>query len=376
MTRDLPPLPPGAVLLHVGPYKTGSTAIQQSLFDQRAVLADHGVHYPDKWRRLFREGHSLMRWAPRGRAVPPVSVWDDFAAGVRARNERVCISTEDFGRLRNPDRSRKIVSDLGADRLHVLAVARAYHRLLPSHWQERVKSTEKLTYDEWLHHVFEGDESQPANRSFWTSHDIKRMATQWLDVLPPDRFTVVVSDDSDRLLVSHVFERLLDLPEGLLAPAGSANASLSASACEVLRRVNQAFAERGWSDRHYRALVRHGVVRGLQGVGPQSGDAPMPPLPEWVRPLVARRSQARIDAIRTLGLRVIGDPERLLPPDLGAGDFAGSAPTTVSVETAAAGVVGASRGVVARAPRPQDADPRLIAIHHPCTGSVGAVRAG
>ena len=240
------------------------------------MLADHGVHYPDKWRRLFREGHSLMRWAPRGRAVPPVSVWDDFAAGVRARNERVCISTEDFGRLRNPDRSRKIVSDLGADRLHVLAVARAYHRLLPSHWQERVKSTEKLTYDEWLHHVFEGDESQPANRSFWTSHDIKRMATQWLDVLPPDRFTVVVSDDSDRLLVSHVFERLLDLPEGLLAPAGSANASLSASACEVLRRVNQ-------------ALRRAGLVRPPLS---SAGAAWRRPGSPGCRPAVGRRTDA------------------------------------------------------------------------------------
>lgn len=341
MTADLNALPPGAILLHIGPYKTGSTAIQQSLFDQRAVLAEHGVHYPDKWRRLFREGHSLMRWAPRGKPVPPVSVWDDFAVGIRGRTERVCISTEDFGRLRNPERARKIVQDLGADRVHVLAVARAYHRLLPSHWQERVKSTEKLTYDAWLREVFEGDDSHPAHRSFWTSHDIEQMTTQWLDVLPPDRFTVVVSDDSDRLLLSHVFERLLDLPDGLLAPTAGANLSLSANAAEVLRRVNQAFADHGWSDRRYRALVRHGAVRAMQTAGRSPYDEPMPPLPEWVRPLVARRSQVRIDAIGSLGLRVIGDPERLLPPQAEATAAGDPMPTTVSVETAAAGVVGA-----------------------------------
>jgi len=335
------PLPTGTILLHIGPYKTGTTAIQQSLFDQRAVLAEHGVHYPGAWRRLFREGHSLLRWAPRGRPVPPLSVWEDFAAGIRARSETVCISTEDFGRLFDPTRSRKIVADLGADRLHVLAVARAYHRLLPSHWQERIKSNETLTYDEWLHQVFEGDDSMSAHRSFWTSHDIERMAPQWLELLPPDRFTVVVSDDSDRLLLSGVFEQLLDLPQGLLAPRGSANVSLSANAAEMVRRVNRVFNDRGWSDRDRRALIRHGVVRGLQAAGRSPEDVPMPTLPDWVRPLVDARSRARIEAIRALGLRVVGDLERLLPPDrLDPPDASAMAPETVAIRTTAAGVVG------------------------------------
>jgi hypothetical protein len=341
VTETLEPLPRGSILLHVGPYKTGSTAIQQSLFDQRAVLAAHGVHYPDKWRRLFREGHSLMQFAPRGLSVPPISVWDDFAAGIRARPETVCLSTEDFGRLHRPDRARKIVADLGADRLHVLAVARAYHRLLPSHWQERVKGAETLTYDEWLHHVFEGDDSLSAYRSFWTSHDMERMTTQWLEVLPPDRYTVVVSDDSDRLLLSHVFEQLLGLPEGLLAPGGNANASLSANAAEVLRRVNLAFTEHGWPEGDRRALIRKGVARSLQDAGRPGHDQSMPSLPGWVQPAVAERSRARVDAIRSLGIRVVGDPERLLPPAGDPADREVRIPEAVSVEAAAAAVVGA-----------------------------------
>jgi hypothetical protein len=342
VTDDLVPLPEAAILLHIGPYKTGSTALQQSLFDQRETLAAHGVLYPDKWRRLVRVGHSLMRRAPRGKPVPPASVWDEFAAGLRERRDvRICLSTEDFGRIRNPAKSRKIVADLGADRLHVLAVARAYHRLLPSHWQERVKSTEQLTYDEWLHQLFEGDDSSSAHRAFWTSHDIERMTGHWLKVLPPERFTLVISDDSDRLLLSHVFERLLDVPGGTLAPHGSANASLTANAAEVVRRVNEVFADRGWSDEDYRALVREGVVRELQQAGPAAYDVSMPPLPAWVRPLVAERSRARVAAIRALGIRVVGDPELLLPPEQEAADPRDFAPAAVSVEAAAAAVVGA-----------------------------------
>jgi hypothetical protein len=341
VSGDVEPLPEGAILLHVGPFKTGSTAIQQSLFDQRHVLAEHGVLYPDKWRRLFREGHSLMRWAPKGIAVPPESVWDDFAERLRARTDvRVCLSTEDFGRISDPARIQKLVADLGADRLHVLAVARAYHRLLPSHWQERVKSTERLTYDAWLHQVLEGDDSQNAHRSFWSSHDIERMAGRWLKALPPDRFTVVVSDDSDRLLLSRVFEGLLDVPPGTLAPRGSANASLSANAAEVVRRVNDLLADGELTDSDRRAMVRFGLVRGLQGAGRGAGDVSMPPLPAWARPLVAERSASRAAALGTLGIRVVGDPQALLPPADAGPEIPVVAPETISVEAAAAGLIG------------------------------------
>lgn len=377
----LVPLPPGAILLHVGPYKTGSTAIQSALFEQREALAEHGIYYPGKWRRLFREGHSLLRWAPRGLSVPPVSVWDEFAADLRTRADvRVCLSTEDFGRIRNRARSRKIVADLGPDRLHVLAVARAYHRLLPSHWQERVKSTEKLSYEEWLHQVFEGDDTQSAHRSFWSSHDIEQVAAVWLEQLPPDRFTVVVSDDADPLLLSRTFEQLLGLPEGLLAPAGSSNASLSMNAAELLRGVNQAFDDRGWSDRDYRRLVRDGVVPALQRA-PRSGhDVPVPPLPEWVRPLVADRSRRRVEAIRALGINVVGDPERLLPPDQEPPHRADLAPGEVSLDAATAAVVGALDAALrqraaeerARRRRAERRGPRVAPVRGPRVADVGA----
>lgn len=336
-------LPPDAVLLHIGPYKTGSTAIQASLFAQRDALAEHAVYYPGSWRRLFAEGHALMRWAPRGTSVPPESVWDDFAADIRSRSDvRVCLSTEDFGRIRNRARARKIVADLGADRLHVIAVARAYHRLLPSHWQERIKSHERLTYDEWLHCLFEGDDSVGAYRSFWSSHDIEWMASRWLGLLPPDRFTVVVTDDSDRDLLSRTFEQMLGLPRGLLAPTQEhANPSLSMNATELLRRLNAVFDEREWSDRDYRALVRGGIVPELQSAGRPVPDVPLPLLPRWVRPLVAERSRRRVAAIGSLGLDVVGDPDVLLLPEQPEGDPADMAPQQISVEGATAAVAGA-----------------------------------
>ena len=46
---------PRAVLLHVGPHKTGTTSVQRSVFDARERLAGHGVHPC----HLFAAGYAL-----------------------------------------------------------------------------------------------------------------------------------------------------------------------------------------------------------------------------------------------------------------------------------------------------------------------------
>jgi len=345
------PLPADAVLLHIGPYKTGSTALQSALFARREELGQYGVAYPGNWRRLFGIGHALMRWAPRGHPLPDVSRWDRFAAEVREmRDRRVCLSTEDFGRIRRLERSRKIVEDLGADRLHVVAVARAYHRLLPSHWQERVKNHERRTYDEWLREVLKGDETDEANRSFWTSHDMAWMTSRWLPYLPPDRLTVIVTDDSDRGVVPRTFEGLLGLPEGLLTLEDNVNASLSFQGTELLRRLNLRFEDRGWSDRSYTTYLQRGVVPALQAAGRSPLETPLPPLPGWAEDLVRERSEARIAAIREAGVNVVGDLDRLLPPADASGPAESVQADTVSLETA----VSAVAGVVEAAQRRED----------------------
>jgi hypothetical protein len=117
------------------------------------------------------------------------------------------------------------------------------------------------------------------------------------------------------------------------------------NAVEVLRRVNEEFAGRGWTDQDYTGLVQEGMVRELQGAGPSAGDTPVPPLPAWARPLVAARSRQRVEVIERLGIDVVGDPACLLLPEQPPASEADLAPDRVSVDAAALAVT----GVVARA---------------------------
>ena len=367
-TTVAPLLPHDAVLLHIGPYKTGSTAIQSALFARRDELAPYGVAYPGNWRRLFGIGHAVLRWAPRGHQVPDVERWDGFAAKVRGMDDlRVCLSTEDFGRIRDPEKVQKIVTDLDPARLHVIAVARAYHRVLPSHWQERVKSHITTSYDGWLREVLGDDPTVETHRSFHMSHDVRWMTSMWLPHLPPDRFTFVVMDDTDRRLLSRTFEQMLGLPDEFLTLDEGTNASLSFQATEMLRAVNAGFDERGWSDTAYTQYVQKGLVPALQARGRGPRETPLPPLPSWARDEVRRQSEDRIAAIRESGVNVVGDPSALLPPE--DEDAPVSVPTVedVSLETAATAVLGAleraveiedkeraRRDEATQAPRPED----------------------
>lgn len=345
-------LPDDAVLLHIGPYKTGSTALQSALFARRDDLPAYGVAYPGNWRRLYVPGHAVLRWAPRGRRVPPLERWDRFAAQVRGLADvRVAVSTEDFGRIRNPERSKKIVTDLGPDRVHVLAVARAYHRLLPSHWQERVKSLGVADYEAFLRGVL--DATEP-DKAFHASHDVRHMTSMWLPFLPPERFTLVVTDDSDRTLLQHTVEGMLGLPEGFLAvavDASAANVSLTLEQTELLRRVNEIFVRRRWPDEAYRRYLRDGLTATLQRVGRSPLETSAPTVPGWAVDRIRQLSEQRIDAIESSGVNVVGDVRTLLPPSqLGpAGEV--RLPHAVSVDSAVAAVEGVVQALLRESPR-------------------------
>ena len=62
-------LPDGTHLLHIGPQKTGSTAIQGALHEARDAIREHGVVYPGpdaKPRDAAEVGLGFSRIRPRG----------------------------------------------------------------------------------------------------------------------------------------------------------------------------------------------------------------------------------------------------------------------------------------------------------------------
>lgn len=362
---QVPQLPQDAVLLHIGPYKTGTTAVQAALAERRTELAAGGVLYPGRGRN-----HHRVAWALRGRGTTgmeavPYREWEVMAEAVGEHPGRVVISSEFFTSITDAQ-AAELVDRLGAARLHVVMTVRPLMRLLPSDWQERVKTHGFTgTYESWLRDVLAPDRDSPSAELFWRLYGAGGLLRRWLGVLPADQVIVIVADESDRTQTFRVFEALLGLPRGLLRDAGAAsgNVSLSLERIELIRQVNEIFEERGWGTKALRRYVHLGMLEKLRG--PVAGEAGqrMPALPRWAADRVADLSRERAEVVARSGAVVIGRPADLhLVPDDAPPELP-QPPETISIAVATRaieGVIEAARATTPRrrrTPRPNPTPP-------------------
>ncbi|WP_151083622.1 hypothetical protein [Nocardioides cynanchi] len=366
MTAGARLLPEGTRLVHIGPHKTGSTAIQVALDSAAERLAAHDVAYVTVGSyRPRKAGWALgIRGRPAGTERPPMKHWKRFVTAVEASTAgRVCVSNEDFGRATQRQAAR-VVADLGGDRVHVVAVARRLDRYLPSQWQERVKAGDERGYDEWLRVVLDTDDPAPDwdRHNVWFSHDVRALAERWVDVVGPERFTVIVLDESDRDQLPRTFEQMLGLPPGLVVPDTSrSNRGLSWAETELVRATSAILADAGWERPRRRRAIGPTVLRDMAGraapAGPKS-----PPAPEWAAARIRALSDQRVADLHALaarGVHLVGDPELMcMPADAPvAGTNAGdTALPPLEVEVAARALASVLVAAVPEPARPDEPD--------------------
>ncbi len=139
-----------------------------------------------------------------------------------------------------------------------------------------------------------------------------------------DNLTVVVVDESDRMMLLHTFEDMLGLPRDILEPeTGWTNRSLSAGEIELVRLLNVEFKDRKWSNEAYKHFVRLGVVRQLQAARRPGPDEQQITTPDWALERAAEIGAAAAERISKLGVRIVGDISTLgtaLPAERAAGE--------------------------------------------------------
>jgi hypothetical protein len=321
MTAVVPPLAPGTRLVHIGPHKTGSTAIQVALDSARDLLAEHDVAYVSRGGyRPRKAGWALgIRGRPAGSARPPMKHWKALVRAVAESDAgRVCVSNEDFGRA-TPAQVARVVEDLGGARVHVVAVARRLDRYLPSQWQERVKAGDERSYEDWLRVVLDTDDPEPDwdRHNVWFSHDPRALVERWTEVVGPDRFTLIVGDESDHGQLPRTFEGMLGLPEGSLVPdAGRSNRGLTWAETELVRATSAILAAQGWERPKRRRAITPGVIHDMQA-RPTPDGPKSPPVPDWAAPALRALSNQRVADVSALaagGVHLVGDPALMAMP--------------------------------------------------------------
>jgi hypothetical protein len=303
-------LPEGAVLIHIGPPKTGTTALQASLFDARDALAGQGVHHAGGTRNPTRAVEAAIGKTPLGGDRPRnIREWQALAREIsRARGQRVVLSSE-FLASADPSAIRAIVNDLGPDRVHVVVTLRPLAKIIPSTWQMVVRSGVRLRFDAWLRHLLPVV-GEPGTKRFWFIHRHDELIERWASVVGLDRVTAVVVDDSDRTMLLRIFEQFLGLEPGTLhLVSGASNRSLTLEEAETVRALNVAFTGAGHeASLHARAVSEAAAL--FQEYRPLPEDHPIR-LPDWTLEPIGHRIEEIVAGIRATGVEVLGDLDTL-----------------------------------------------------------------
>ncbi|MFJ9560798.1 hypothetical protein ACIRQQ_12240 [Streptomyces fuscichromogenes] len=313
-TGPLAALPAGTRLLHIGPHKTGTTAIQGALFAAKDELPGHGVEFPASTRHPMEAAlAACARPAMIGDVVPTEQHWTRLLKQVEATGSRTSvISSEFFADAPDDETVARIVEQLGGERVHVLVTLRPLAKIMPSQWQQYVQNGLRMGYEDWLEHMLRKAPYEKPNPSFWHRHRHDRLVERWVRAAGADRVTVVVVDDRDRDGLMRTFEALLGLPEKFLQPVpDAANRSLTLAETEMLRKLNVEFRGNGLPDELYSKLVRNGAVMHMKNsCSPTAADVKIS-TPDWAVEAAGRIGAEMVERIAAMGVRVLGEPALL-----------------------------------------------------------------
>jgi hypothetical protein len=363
IAAQLSPLPADVVLLHIGPYKTGTTALQGAFHNGREALEAHGAHYAGAGRQPMLAALAMTeRPGRRGDPKATERHWRDLVDDVKAaRGKRVLVSSEFFSDAK-PDVIERVVEGLGGPKVHVIVTLRPLAKIMPSQWQQYVQNGLRKRYDEWLDIMLNQPPYDAVTPSFWNRHSHDRLIERWAKVVGPERLTVVVLDESDRAMLLNTFEALLGVPLGLIEPEKNvANRSLTVGEVEVVRLLNEEFRRRNWPDSLYGRVARTGVAKRMLNRVPKPDEAVIT-TPQWAAERAAEIGATMAEKITSLGVRVIGDLASLgqVPkPKPGTENQDRSAVPVVPSSAAALAIVGtvlATRNAEEPEPLPVDSD--------------------
>ena len=314
MSDPLAPLPERTRLLHIGPPKTGTSALQSACHACRKPLRDQGVRYAGAAKQASTAAYAVTRRVHPSTGKPPsMRHWNSLLREVRgAKESRVLISSEFFAGA-SDEQAAKIVRDLDAARVHVAITLRPLAKILASRWQQNVQEGARVQYEEWLHAVLDTPESDHGKR-FWSRQRHDALVKRWVHAAGADRVTVVIVDESDHDALLRNFEGLLGLVSGTLIPQRDAsNRSMTLEEIEAVRTFNeQYFAEHFSKALHYKLMAR-GAALHLKSRTPASVEARLV-TPTWAIEKANAYGSQVAESIKGLGVNVVGDLGALVAP--------------------------------------------------------------
>ena len=353
------------VVLHIGPPKTGTSAVQGAFHACRAEVLRQGVRYAGSGVQASTAAFAVtQREHPSTGSVPSMRHWRELVREVRAAREASILISSEFFAGASPEQIKAISDAFGSEQLTVVITLRPIVKILASRWQQNVQEGAKVGYSEWLHAVLEEPASTHAKR-FWSRQRHDELVARWASVIGPDRVTVIAVDDRDHDGVLREFEQLLGLKSGTLVSQREApNRSMTLEEIEVVRAFNAQFEEEALAPSLRYKLMARGAATHLKRRAPLPTEQKIE-TPRWAMEQAAAVAREMIMNIQASRVTVVGNLELLTTIGILAesdGDREGTE-VRVSPEIAARSAMGillatgATRGYEKSSPVPAWGEP-------------------
>jgi hypothetical protein len=306
------------VLLHVGAPKTGTSFVQDLLFQNRKALRELGVLYPaDRFDAHFLAALDLMELPWGGLEKQAVGAWDRLAERVRAWKGTVIVSHEILATASKQHVHRAMESFGTGAEVHVLVSARDLVRQIPAEWQENVKHRRTVGYREFLDRIMDPASTTEVASWFWGVQDVPEILTRWAGDLPPEQVHVVTvpRPGAPRELLWQRFASVFGLdPDGFdTSTVERANPSLGVVESAFVRRLNERVNNGVLENENYRELVRELLAHQTLS---RRAEAVRLRLPPDVRAWATELSEQWMADLSSRGYDLVGSWEDLRPePD-------------------------------------------------------------
>lgn len=299
------------VVLHIGAMKSGTSFIQQTLGENRGLLAEQGFLFPGrKWRHQVLAVLDVLGQTRDGDTVAgSEDAWQRLVEEMRAWDGTAVVSMEFLGPTPTEDIER-VVASLAPAEVQVVMTARDLGRNIPAMWQEGLKNGNAWHWRDFLDDIAQERKSRSdrANK-FWRHMNYPFIARRWSRVVGADRFTLVTvpHPGADPRLLWDRFCSVVGLDPAGFDISGRSNTSLGAASALVLRALNETLPE-ALPLAHYQKVVKHSLAK--QGLsGRARVEQPIGFDDEWV----ATRAATHIRRLEELGVAVVGDLQELRP---------------------------------------------------------------
>lgn len=302
------------VLVHVGAPKTGTSFIQDLLFQHRETLAEQGILYPaHRFDAHFLAALDLMELPWGGLEREAVGAWDALAAQVRGFDGTSIVSHEILARA-TKGQVRRALESFGDAEVHVVFSARDLVRQIPAEWQENVKHRRILDYGHFLKRIMDPERKGELASWFWGVQEVPDILDRWGSTIDPSRVHLVTvpPPGAPRGLLWERFASVFGLdPTAYDTETVRANPSLGARETDYIRRINRRVNGGVLANEHYREFVRELLAHQTLS---QRTETPRLSVPPEARSWATDLSKQWVESLATRGYDVVGTLDDLVPP--------------------------------------------------------------